>query len=1237
MQHLIEQYNDQCALWEDEDGLRWFHVGALSTPEACTSGWDRAKVSGAVGLITVRDGQLWIWTKEEYDQDGAGAGFDPDDFPSYHEVKNRYQNRNSNSSTSGFVHLHTHSEYSPLDGLSKVSEIVAEIKNLGQEAVAVTDHGTCAAHPAMFKACQEAGIRPILGIEAYLVDDRLERPHKDEWEGTGPAPSDFKETANAKYKEDASRLRDYYHLVLFAQNDVGLRNLWAMSTESYRDGHYFKPRMDWETLRRHSEGVIASSACLRGPVCHPLLQGKTATAKENIGKLAGIFGDRFYLEIMPNELEDQKTVNQFLVEQAELFNLPLVATVDSHYPTHEDHESHDTWVALQTQSDVNDDIGIFEGDLGLYLKTEAQVRDELSYLPAKAVDEAIANTVKIARSCEVSLTSEPEPPVYGASVEEDNKRVRDMCEERWSKLRHPGITDEQYRSRFDYEYDLLARKSFLGYFLMVSEYCRWAKHRRILVGPGRGSGAASIIAYLLDITEVDPLGADLPFERFMTEGRTELPDFDVDFPASKKAEMLGHLRERYGEDYVISIGTHLRLKSKGIIRDLGRALRSVLLSDIPEHQIERRAARNVEIDTDLSAISKIIEDAESSTAGLGYSWDELWDLYGVELTPYRERYPQIFDMADKLVGRLKSYGKHAAGVVISTDKKLTDWLPLRRGDDESEQMISQFDMGALMALGLIKFDILTIRTLDTVQGAIDLIKERGVDVDVYSWADEYNDPMIWESLSESTVGVFQVETHAGTRLTERMKPTSLDEMCDMTTLVRPGPSRAGLTDMYLRRRDGLEIIDFPDERLAEALAKTWGAIIYQDQIMKTVSLLAGYTMAEADGIRSILGKKKVDKIAAAGQEFVSRAVDWGGMDFNVATDLWEQMAEFSKYSFNKAHAYSYAMITVWTLWLRTHYPVEYLTACLSTVDKDRIPEFIKESRKLGIKVLPPDINLSGKGFKAETLAIRYGLDAIKGVGEKAVQAIVEGQPYVSFLDYQMRKGSAAHSGVTLLMAKVGAFDQLEPARKGLVTMLEDEKSGVSSQCIWKREGALGPLTDGAPDVCGFDWSSEPRPVNKRTLKLLKPKPLPKKCTKACRSYTAPTPEPPSSAAPFSPEEIMEIETELMGMALTYSPFDRLNPEDRKTLLEQAEDISSSGTIGVYTIAAIIAGVKKTRTKAMQEEMAIVEMETEVDVIRAAIFPKLWADVHRDISKGRMVLAMVDKNDRGFSIKAIIGA
>lgn len=1313
-------YPDVC-LVEDDEGIRWMISAYADRFNAPT--WARAVAAGAAGIIVPGSPQMLldaagmpprirVVTAERFAEERteqppnyllppeAWSFFDH--VPSYPEV---YDSRPgalivaSGKKISGFVHLHTHSEYSPLDGLSTIPEIVKQVVKHGQEAVAITDHGYCSGHPQLQKVATKAGLKPIFGIEAYFQDDRFRRgttaekpagASKEELEG-------LKATASALTRE--ARF-GYYHLILLAQNETGLRNLWAMSTESFRDGLYDrKPRMDWDTIRRHSEGIIASSACLRGPVSKPILDDDEDKARRNLTRLLDIFGDRFYLEIQPNDLADQVKVNEGLVRLAKDYGVPLVATVDSHYPERHDHDAHKAWVTLQRNGDVNDETDLFAVNLDLYVQSEEEARKGLAYLGQSVVDESIANTVAIAEMCTAKIGGKPTAPVFSkkGGADSDADRLLKMCILNWKKTTGKGGSQDDYMARFEREFELLRQKGFCGYFLMVADYCRFAKENGILVGPGRGSGAGSLVAYLCDITEVDPIEADLPFERFMTEGRTSLPDFDVDFPASKKSEMLGYIYDRYGREYVSLIGTHLRLKSKGIIKDLGRTLMSVLTApqraardaaagqgwraeDAAEQALIRRTA---EIHQDLDAVSKLIKSAEEGTAGLGLSWDDLWAQIGDELQPYRDKYPEIFNMADRLVGRMKTYGKHAAGVVISTDVPLTGWLPMAAGEDGT--MVSQFDMVSLEELGLVKFDILTIRTLDTVQMAVDLIKERReLDVEIYDWKMEYRDPLVWDRIAAAeTTGIFQIETPSGTRLCERMGPLSLSELSDMITIVRPGPMRSGLTETYLRRRAGLEAVSYPDPRMEEVLGSTYGCMIYQEQIMQACILLAGYSSDEADNVRKILGKKKVELIGPAGQEFVSRANEWGGMDRDAAQHLWDQMAEFAKYSFNKAHAYSYTIITYWTAWLKFHYPIEFFVALLSTIDKkERIPEFVKEVRRNGYTVLPPDVNSSGKGFKAEPLAVRYGIDSIHGIGEAAVDDLVEGQLYMSleaFEEYANRKGSGLNAAVVMTLAKVGALDSLEPRRSGLVARLEQEKAGLDTRCIHKNEDVTFQVDtmfarfrlpqDAAeaefwrpqgvdetdedyssyrkdfekrykeergklpPDFCTFDWSTEPQPVNERTQKKLPRKPLPKRCTRACRQHTAPPPLDLNSVPPYTDEQVRAIEHSMLGVFLSSSPFDKLNAEDRAQTYIGAEQLRDSQS-GLFTISAIIMGTRVTKTRATQEEMAFLNLDTEVDSVEVAVFPKKWADMKQSLLEGRLCYAVVEKNERGTSLKEI---
>lgn len=1263
---------------DDEDGIRWLLLDNRCYIHAPL--WARASAAGAAGLMHSDEeeyGQILAMTAERFAQDRTESAPNYvvdmmswslfDHVPVYTEVysapRNTLVKHPVAANRTGIVHGHVHAEYSSLDGLSTVPELVAEAVRDGQPGLALTDHGRCSGHPQLQAECDKAGIKPIFGIEAYFVNDRHLR-------GSDIEAPQGEYTKKGKPLTAAQKvLNDYCHLILWAMNEEGLENLWSMSTESFRDGFYGHPRMDWDTLRRHSGGIMAASGCLRGPLSVSILKDDEETARADLGKMLDIFGDRFYLEIQPNVLAEQEKVNRALVSMGKEFGVPLMATVDSHYPTQADHAAHQAWIALQIHksSDEEDEGDLFSVNLDLYMQSEADVRKGLAYLGADAVDEAVKNTLDLVTRTDARIGGKPTAPVYSkqGGTDRDVERLLDLCISNWDKI---GSKPDQdgYMARFEREFALLRSKGFCGYFLMVSDYCRHAKQNGILVGPGRGSGAGSLVAYLSDITEVDPIEARLPFERFMTEGRVSLPDFDVDFPASKKEVMLQYLADKYGADHVIQIGTHLRLKSKGIVQNLGRAMMDELVSSsLPDFDWtdtdrarEARAARQTEIQRDLVIVSKIIEGAEAGTAGLGMAWDDLWAQWGEDLGPYRQKYPKLFAMADKLVGRLKSYGKHSAGVVISTDRPLTGWLPLMGGEDG--RMISQFDMNALEQMGLVKFDVLTIRTLDTIQMAVDLIRDqRQVEVEVYRWTEEYADPAVWKEISRgNTLGMFQIETKAGTRLATRMKPRSMTELADMNTIVRPGPMRSGLTETYLQRRAGLETVTYADSRMEEILGDSQGAPIYQDHVLQLLMTLAGYSSDEADEVRKILGKKKVEKIGPAGQEFVHRAREWGGMERDVAQHLWDQLAEFAKYGFNKAHAYSYSMISYWTAWLKIHYPIEFFVAALSTIDKDRIPEFIKEVRRHGYTVLPPDINASGKGFKAEPLAVRYGLDAIKGIGDVAVDYLIAGQVYTSyhqFDEYVTQKGTKANAGVQMLLARIGALDSLEPRRAGLVALLEARTTGEDTRCVHKRDDVryTVPLEmeegetaeDFAerktkeraklpPDFCTFDWSTEPQPVNARTGKLLPLKPLPKKCTRACRMHTAPAPvDHLAVAGEFQDEDIRAIEHDLLGVFLSSTPFDKIPADDRKTYCEDAERLVT-GDPGFYTVAAILMSVRKTKTRASQEEMAFLSLDTEVATLEAVVFPRTWTDIQTGMHTGQLCLAVLEKQDgdRGLVVR-----
>lgn len=1540
MLHLVESFDDSdvtstlagrtfpaVALVEDDQGIRWF-VNALS-PFINAHTWMRASSSGASALLVpTADGYSAMTIETFMDvRIEAHGGYVPktgwvrfDHLPSYVELVNTSQS--AGKTRSGFVHLHTHSEYSQLDAISTMSEIVDVVVEQGGYAIGIADHGICAGHPDLQKVASQAGLQPIFAMEAYLVDDRFDRP--ETFDGRLVLERAGQEvdaaTAKARAAQDktdrtayVSRLRDYWHLVLIATDDEGLRNLWAMSTEAYRDGFYYKPRLDWDTLAKYSTGVIATSACLRGPLTHHgLLEGDEQEAHVRLARLLEIFGDRFYIELHCNQLPEQIKVNHELVGMAQAFQVPLLAAVDSHYPKVEDREAHRVWMSVQTNSDIADESSLFAGGQNYHLKSEDEVRADLAYLGKVVVDEAIANTSVVAGMCTAQVKGESHNPVFAKTggVDADVDRLLGICMDNWHKTQGKRESQETYLARFEHEFPMIVRKGDCGYFLMTAEQTGWAKDSGILVGPGRGSGGGSLVAYLSGITDLDPVEDELLFERFMTEGRTSLPDFDVDYPSSRKADVQQHVRDRYGEDHVVIVGSVMRLKNKGIINKLGMALKSTLPDSFY---------------MDAKKISKIIEDAEGDTAGLGLSWEDLWLKAGDELQPYRDQYPWLFEMADRLVGRVNTYGQHAAGVIITTDAALTRQLPMRRSSEEGH-MIAQFDKDVLEELGFIKFDLLVLKTLDIIQDCIDLVWDRrGHKIDVYSWRLEYQDPQVWEEVAEAhTLGIFQIETTLGTKYAHRMQPRSLADLADLVTIVRPGPRNSGLTETYLRRRHGQEQVTFPDPRMAQVLAKTYGCLLYQEDIMSACMILGGYDSTEADEVRKILGKKKVEKVVTAGREFVSRATA-NGMTANDATALWSQMSEFAKYcvsgdtevhlaakgrysdgiitvaelyrklnppllpkrqgnrkekytgpcvscgavkpegryrrglcsacdgwlhkfrdverglfgltvhhdgrirpcrildvlkqestqtwtvtlasgqqitatanhehltpdglrrvdklqvgdrlvinagyenlghvperdrltrgvrtgsgyidggcaslmlwtaqasavceecshdgsvhrlerahldsnrqnndwsnlrmlcvschkkydnrdgapspaiawgkgylsgeseivsieprgvepvysvvmddphiwiangiatsnSFNRAHAFAYAVLGYWAAWLKFHYPVEFLTSALSSIDKDRIPDFVKEARRMGFSVLPPDINESGHGFRAGSLSVRYGLDAVKGIG-MAAAAIEAGQPFLSFEDFMERmvepKGSKVNRGHVVLLARIGAFDSLVPNRRGLEKMLLDDKTGVSTQCVRKNLAVVGAPND-LP--CTFDWATEPPLINHRTGKKMKAKAPPKRCTKACRQYIAPPPVKIEEETPYTKADVREIEQELLGVFLSSTPFDMLDSEQREITRSQAELLMrDQHPEGQYLISGILTKMRSHRDLTGRE-MGFLAFDTEVSTVDVTCFSSTWLKYKRELVVGSFYAAEVENNARGNLLYALM--
>lgn len=1453
-----------------------------------------------------------------------------------------------------FADLHVHTEHSVLDGLTTTAEAARRAAENGSSHLAITDHGGCFGHVQFQRDCLAQGISPVFGIETYFQPDRLARPAEGD-------------------KEAQKRLRSGSHLILLAQGGKGLRDLHAASTEAYVTGFYGKPRMDWDVLEEHGSDLIATTACLGGIIADDVQNRRVDAVLAKLGRLRSVFGDRLYLEVQGNELPEQRRMNLLLAEVSEALGIPMVATCDAHYPSPDDKELHRHWMACQSGKG-KDDYWHFSPML-----PEQALRDYLSYLDPKVVDTAIRNTTEIAARCDARIGGHADPPVFtpGGTAQDDARALRAMCESSWGLVEGLG---RGYRDRMEREFEVVTGKGLAGCYLIVRDIIGFARSQGYLVGPGRGSAAGSLMSYLLEITSVDPLKAGLLFERFLTEGREALPDFDLDFPSSARTPIQEYAVERYGADHVVRVGTIMRYGTKGIVNKLAtvfedrydgdviadakaigklvdqaeagtaglglcltnrsrvvladgtsryigeivrkrqpvevlsvgpdgvirparvvnwyrnpRAGRKILrvsyesapklrhvyatedhpvmtqrgwvrVSDLrPDDQIATGQAAPNPRQTDLIigtmlgdacivrrrpgvsrlqmahgrkqeewlrwkaerllglgvSVTEVINDGgysadarfDARTASLGAldrfrdefypdggakrvprsrfmalgplgmaawylddgsisryarfpgaqpagkiaicgfaedakwvvyemnargfdcaldegdypqirftvngfrnfcdyigayvppfmryklrddapaydpllcetgepwvfydrvtveeddrkpdpergddwvydievegshnfvtpggvvhnSWDEI--MQDPEVTEYRGRYPELFDVAERLHGRVYAQGQHPAGLIISPGRVLTGTMPMRHANPGDKLLVSQWDYRAAEDLNLLKLDILTLRTLDTLQEAISLVEKRtGTRLNPRSWDVEHLDPQVYDAVDTGlTLGVFQLETRLCSDYSRRMRPRTLADLADLTTFIRPGPRNSGATEKYLARRSGSEEVDYPHPLLEEMLRSSYGVMLYQEDVMRACKLVAGYSDLEADGVRKILGKKLVSKIDAAGEEFVRRSTE-RGHDEQVVRTMWEAMAEFGRYAFNKAHGFSYGVLSYWTAWMKEHYPAEFLTAVMSTVDMDRLPDFAMEARRIGLAVLPPDVSYCQRGFTCQGITIRYGLLAIPRVGEAAVRKITAAQPYDSYEDFLARSG--ADAGVTHALAKAGALDHLVPSRKGLVRVIESDKDGTSVRCVHKADEPDGP--GGLP--CGYDWDGDRREQEERHAALMAPrlaggrKPLklalklpPARCTRACRRYTPPARRDMAAWGEYPPDALFRSDMDAYGTWMSDAVFGRLD-ELAPGLREQAREMARAlvtAAPGTYPAAAVLADVHSALTKS-GSVMWWVTLLTEVSALSLACFsPRRDGDLDapamiRGLRPGTLVQAEVRK-------------
>ena len=927
-----------------------------------------------------------------------------------------------------FVHLHVHTEYSLLDGACRIDSIMDRVKELGQTAVAITDHGVMYGCIDFYKAAKAAGIKPIIGCEVYVARRRME----DKVHGLD---------------------KDPYHLVLLCKNRTGYENLCRLVSAAFQKGFYGKPRVDLELLEKHHEGLIALSACLAGGVAQYLMDENYAGAKTYALRLAGIFGEgNFYLELQDHDIQEQRAVNQGIRRLARETGLPMVVTNDAHYLRREDAGMQDVLLCVQTGKTVDDPNRMKFQTEEFYLKNEEELRTRFP-----GCDEAFRNTAKIAEQCNLEFTfHEYHLPAFPVPEGVTNEEYfRDLCMKGFAE-RYPQAP-QAYRERLDYEMGVISRMGYVNYYLIVWDFIRYAKENGIPVGPGRGSGAASIVAYSLHITEVDPMKYSLIFERFLNPERVSMPDFDTDFSPERRGEVIEYVMRKYGADHVAQIVTFGTMAARGAIRDVGRALNfsyaetdvvAKLVPTMPLH-ITLKEALNIS--------------------------PRLKEMYDGD-----PKVKKLIDTAMQLEGMPRNTSTHAAGVVITADPVVT-YVPLSRNDDT---IVTQYTMTTIEELGLLKMDFLGLRNLTVIQDAEEQVRRMEPDFAVDKVPD--NDPETFAMLAEGkTQGVFQLESAGMTGVCVSMKPTSIEDLTAIVALYRPGPMDS--IPRFVENKLHPEKVTYKTPLLEPILKVTYGCIVYQEQVIEIFRQLGGYTMGQADNIRRAISKKKLKVIESERKVFVygdpaqniAGAIS-KGVPESVAQSIYDEIVDFANYAFNKAHAVCYAVVAYQTAYLKCHYPRQYMAALMTSVldSADKIAGYIAECREMNIKTLPPDINHSEDHFVVEPEGIRFGLGAVKNVGHGLIRSVTarreEGGPFRSLEDFLERMGEGElNKRAVENFIKCGAMDCFGHHRSELLAVYESMMDSVAVSRKQNLEGQLGMFAMLEPEKAKIPIPSRP--------------------------------------------------------------------------------------------------------------------------------------------------------------------
>ena len=1028
-----------------------------------------------------------------------------------------------------FAHLHVHTEYSLLDGSNKIREYVARVKELGMDSAAITDHGVMYGVIDFYRAAKAAGINPILGCEVYVAPgSRFDRE---------PGKGDER----------------YYHLVLLAENNQGYANLMKIVSKGFVEGFYYKPRVDYEILRQYHEGIIALSACLAGEVARYLTRGLYEEAKAAAFKYQDIFGKgNFFLELQDHGIAQQQIVNQELLRMHKETGIDLVCTNDIHYTMAEDWEPHDILLCLQTGKKLQDEDRMrYEGGQ-YYVKSPEEMAALFPY-----AREALTNTQKIADRCHVEIefgvTKLPRfavPEGY-TSWEYLNK----LCREGLSRLYDP--VTEELKERLEYELSTIQRMGYVDYFLIVWDYIRFAREQDIMVGPGRGSAAGSLVSYTLGITQLDPLRYDLLFERFLNPERVSMPDIDVDFGFERRQEVIDYVVRKYGKSQVAQIVTFGTLAARGVIRDVGRVL------DLPYAQVDTIAKM---VPQELNVT---IDKALAMNPELRKAYQEQEDIR------------RLIDMAKRLEGLPRHSSMHAAGVVIC-QKSVDEYVPLSRAQDGS--ITTQFTMTTLEELGLLKMDFLGLRTLTVIQDALRMVKKNtGVVIDLDKL--DYNDKKVLDSLGTGkTDGVFQLESGGMKSFMKELKPQSLEDVIAGISLYRPGPM--DFIPQYIRGKNLPETIRYDCPQLEPILAPTYGCIVYQEQVMQIVQSLAGYTMGRSDEVRRAMSKKKAAVMERERKNFVYGNKEAGipgcianGISEQTANKIYDEMTDFAKYAFNKSHAAAYAVVSYQTAYLKYYYPVEFMAALMTSVIEmpGKVSEYIQVCRSMNIKILPPDINTGTYGFSTDQGGIRYGLSAIKNIGRPLIEGIVHEREqngrYNSLEDFISRNIQVNKRALENLI-KAGALDTLEGNRH--------QKMAVFPQIVDNANANRKNTMSGQLSL--FDFMPE---EGKKQFQIRFPD-LPE----------------------FDQELILGFEKEVLGIYLSGHPLEACREALEKIATAKTTDFQPDEESGLPAVQdgrkVILGGMVTEKTIKYTKNnqiMAFVTLEDLVGSVEIVVFPR----------------------------------